>query len=997
MLCVLVTQFSFGQTKTITGKVTDDKGSPVQGATVTIKGSRTGTATDAAGAFKLSVSGNAKTLVISSVGFASTEASIADKTDISVALVPSNTNLNEVVVTGYGTARKKDLTGAVASISAKDFSAGVTTPLEGIEGKVAGLVITSPGGDPNGSLIVHLRGQASLTGGQSPLIVLDGVPLDDPNQLSNIPPNDIASMDVLKDASAAAIYGTRAANGVIIVNTKKGHAGKTTIEYNAFVGVDKQAKYYPLLGLADWKTGSHDYLITQTDPNTGVLYTPTAADAVVASYDHGGNTDWQKAITRTAYTQNHNIAISGGTGSFTYRGSVSYLDQQGVVINSDKTGIGLRFNAEQKALNDKLVVTLGVVNTSYTRKYTDYTNFAFVFFNPPSYPVYNKDGSFYAFSDFAEANPVEHLTQELNRGKEYLTQLQGTATYAITPALKVGVVGSTSHFNKQTNYFAPAFPVENTFTQANAYQYNTDSKKGDVNINYKKQFDKHSLEATGVYEYNYFTDDNFGVAGQQYLVSQLQNNFLQGGNTTLNAPSSYRDELFLISFLGRIAYNYDSRYYITASMRRDGSSKFGANNRWGNFPAIDAAWAISSEEFMKNITWVNFLKLRLGYGVTGNQDAINAYSTLLLLGGSGHYFDPSNSANQYPEAYSTSQNQNPDLKWEERKGKNIGLDFALFNNIITGDMNYFNDKTVNLLYDYTLPSPPYYPVPPNNTAIVLANVGNLTNKGFELSINAKIINQQNFTWTMGGQISFVKTTVTNLSGSFQGHKITTDNIPGGYAEGRGLSSNPITFLKLGYSPYVFYLPHYEGVDKNGNQLFDSAGVAKVPYSNATNYYTDPAAKFNYGINTTITYGNLSLTIFARGVYGQKIFNNTALDYANITRLPGNNIFKAGLTNGIRDNATASDLYLEKASYLRLDNATLGYTFGKIKGIQSLRVYVTGRNLFVITKYDGLDPEIRNAYDPVTGSNQSYIDATYGGDAYYPRTRSFVLGLNLSFQ
>ena len=417
MLCVLVTQFSFGQTKTITGKVTDDKGSPVQGATVTIKGSRTGTATDAAGAFKLSVSGNAKTLVISSVGFASTEASIADKTDISVALVPSNTNLNEVVVTGYGTARKKDLTGAVASISAKDFSAGVTTPLEGIEGKVAGLVITSPGGDPNGSLIVHLRGQASLTGGQSPLIVLDGVPLDNPNQLSNIPPNDIASMDVLKDASAAAIYGTRAANGVIIVNTKKGHAGKTTIEYNAFVGVDKQAKYYPLLGLADWKTGSHDYLITQTDPNTGVLYTPTAADAVVASYDHGGNTDWQKAITRTAYTQNHNIAISGGTGSFTYRGSVSYLDQQGVVINSDKTGIGLRFNAEQKALNDKLVVTLGVVNTSYTRKYTDYSNFTFVFFNPPSYPVYNKDGSFYAFSDFAEANPVEHLTQELNQRK----------------------------------------------------------------------------------------------------------------------------------------------------------------------------------------------------------------------------------------------------------------------------------------------------------------------------------------------------------------------------------------------------------------------------------------------------------------------------------------------------------------------------------------------------------------------------------------------------
>jgi len=986
LLCVLLTQFSFAQGKTVTGKVLDDKGSPIQGATVTIKGSRTGTATDAAGAFRLSVAANAKTLVISSVGFASTEADISDKTDISVALTPSNASLNEVVVTGYTTARKKDVTGAISSISAKDFSAGVTTPLESIEGKVAGLTVTSPGGDPNGNLIIRLRGQASLTGGQSPLIVLDGVPLDDPTQIANIPPNDIASFDVLKDASAAAVYGTRAANGVIIVNTKKGHAGKTTIEYNGFVGVDKQAKYYPLLNLAQWRAGSISHLVND------LSYSQDSASNLVSTYDKGGNTDWQKAITRTGVTQSHNIAISGGTGGFNYRGSITYLDQQGIVINSGKTGVGLRFNAEQKAINDRLVLTMGVVNTSYNRQYTDYSNFTFVFFNPPSYPIYNKDGSYYAFSDFSEANPVEHLNEETNNGKEFLTQLQGSATFSITPALSVGVVGSTSHFNKQTYYFAPAFPVENTFTQANDNQYNTDSKKGNFNVNYKKQFDKHNIQALAVYEYNYFTDNNFGVAGQQYLVSQLGDNFLQGGNSTLNQPTSYRDQLYLISFLGRVAYNYDNKYYLTASFRRDGSSKFGANNRWGNFPAIDAAWAISSEEFMKNTTWVNFLKLRAGYGVTGNQDAINPYSTLLLLYGAGHYFDPSNSANQYPEAYSTYQNQNQDLKWEQREGKNIGVDFALFNNIITGDMNYFNDKTINLLYTYTLPSPPYYPVPPNNTAIVLANVGDLTNKGFELSVNAKIINQQKLTWTLGGQISFVKTTVTNLSGSFQGHKITTNNIPGGYAEGRGLSSNPITFLKLGYSPYVFYLPRYEGVDKSGNQLFDSAGVAKVPYSNATNYYTDPAPKFNYGINTTLTYSNWSLTIFARGVYGQKIFNNTALDYANITRLPGNNIFKAGLTNGIRDNATASDLYLEKASYLRLDNMTLGYSFNKIKGIQSLRVYATGRNLFVITKYDGLDPEIRNA-----DTNQSYIDATYGGDAYYPRTRSFILGLSLSFQ
>jgi TonB-linked SusC/RagA family outer membrane protein len=982
ILCVLFTQIALAQTKTVTGTVLDDKGSPVQGATVTIKGSRTGTATDATGSFKLNVGANAKTIVISSIGFATQEIDVSSQTTVTASLVPSNASLNEVVVTGYGTARKKDVTGAISSISSKDFSVGVTSPLESIEGKVPGLAITSPGGDPNGNLIIRLRGQASLTGGQTPLIVLDGVPLDDPTQIANIPPNDIASFDVLKDASAAAIYGTRAANGVIIVNTKKGHAGKTTVEYNTFVGMDVQAKYYPLLNLAQWKTASVNHLVNDLGDSL------TTAQNIVASYDHGGNTDWQKAITRTAYTQSHNIAISGGSGGFNYRGSITYLDQQGIVINSGKTGIGLRFNAEQKALNDKLDITMSVVNTSYSRKYTDYSNFAFVFFNPPSYPVYNPDGTFYAFSDFSEANPVEHLTQEINQGKEFLTQLQGSANYSIIPSLKIGVTGSTSHFNKQTSYFAPSFPVENTFTQANAYNYNTDSKKGDFHVNYNNQWGKNNLGVTAVYEYNYFTDDQFGVAGQQYLVPQLQNNYLAGGNSTLNQPESYRDEFYLISFLGRVTYNYDNRFYATASMRRDGSSKLGANNRWGNFPSADVAWAISKEDFMKDATWVNYLKLRAGYGVTGNQDAITPYSSQFLLGaGSASYFDPSNSANQYPKPYSPSQNANPYLKWEQRTGKNVGLDFTLFNNILTGDMDYFSDKTTNLLYNYTVPVPPFY------IGTILANVGTLTNKGFEIGLTAKLVSKQHFNWTLGGQISFIQTKVTSLSGTYAGgFKLSTDNIPGGVAEGRGLSSNPITFLKVGYSPYVFYLPHYEGVDKSGNQLFDSAGVAKVPYSNATNYYIDPAPKFNYGINTTFTYDNWSLSIFARGVYGQKIFNNTALDYANITRLPGNNVFKAALTNGIRDNATASDLYLEKASYLRLDNATLGYSFGKIKGVQSLRVFVTGRNLFVITKYDGLDPEIRPA-----DSNQAYIDATYGGDAYYPRTRSFLVGLNVSFQ
>jgi len=974
-LCVLFTQMVFSQTKVISGTILDDKATPVVGATVSVKGSRAGVATDINGGFKLSVPEAATTLVITSVGFNRQEVDIAGKMTVAISLVPASTSLSDVVVVGYGTARKKDATGAVASIGSKDFNQGVVTDaLQQVQGKVAGVLITQPGGDPNGTLIIRLRGQASLVGGQNPLIVVDGVPLDDPTQLSNIPPGDIASYDFLKDASAAAIYGSRGANGVIMVNTKKAVAGTTKVEYTAFVGEDKLAKNYPLLNAAQWKSASESIGIP---------------DSVIATYDHGGNTDWFKAITQTAYSNSHNLAVSGGTGKFNYRASVSYLNQDGIILNSNKQGIGLRLNAEQKAINDRLDVQVGIVNTEYNRKYTDYSVFNKVFSTPPTYPVRNPDGSFFTFSDFEQFNPVEHLDEEWNRGKEYLSQLYASATFALFPSLKVGVNGSVSHFNKQTNFFYPSFPSENNVNQANQQNYNTDSKKGDFTINYNKQFGEHSLGLTGVYEYNYFTDGSFTAAGQQFLVPSLQANYLQGGNSSLNAITSFQEEYYLISFLARATYNYAQKYYVTASVRRDGSSKFGANNRWGNFPSFDLAWRVSQENFMKSVSWITDLKLRGGYGVTGNSDVISPYSTLYLLGGGNHYFDPTNPSNEYPNAYAPSQNPNPDLKWEEVHGTNVGLDFSLFNGAINGGFDLFSNKTVNLLNNYSVPTPPF----PYST--VLANVGTLTNKGFEFSLSAPIIKGPHLNWTINGQFTKYTTKITSLAGSFEGYKVNGDNIPEGVAEGRGLSTNPITFLKVGWSPYVFYLPHFEGVDQNGNQLFDSAG-AKVPLGHAILNYIDPAPKFNYGISSTISYDEWSLNFAFRGVGGQRIFNNTRLDVAYIKRLPGNNVFTESLTNGIRDAATASDLYLEKAGFLKLDNITLAYTFKKmVSNISLLRIYVSARNLFVVTHYTGLDPEIRNT--TYNGVSEAYIDANYGGDGYYPPTRSFSVGLNVTFQ
>jgi TonB-dependent starch-binding outer membrane protein SusC len=988
-LCVLITQFAFSQNRTVTGKVTDDKGNPLAGVSVTVKGSKTGTTTDANGLFSLPVKSGVKTLVLSSVGFADQQFDITSTNSVTVAMVPQSTSLGDVVVTGYGTARKKDLTGAVEQISAKDFNGGVVnTPIQQIQGKVAGLVIVQQGGDPNQNPIIHLRGQTSLSGSQTPLIVVDGVTLDDPTILSTIPPGDIESYSVLKDASASAIYGSRGANGVIQITTKRGHSGRMQVDYNGQVGEDVQAKYYPLADVAQW---------TAFSQKVGV------PDSVIASYNHGGNTNWNKAITRTAFTTSNTLGISGGTGGFNYRGSLDYLKNDGIVINSGKEQVGMRFNAEQKAIGDRLDIQAGIVNTQTNRKYTDYGAFDYIFGAPPSYPVYNKDGSYYQFVDFDLANPVEHMNEEINNGQEHFTQMYGTVNYELIKGLKLGATGSLSYYTLNKQQFTPTFSAEGNVPTASQGSFYNNSSKGDMHVYYQHQWGKSNLGLTGVYEYNNFTEGGFTAAGQQFIVPQLTYNNLGGGNPQANVISSYADQYLLISFLGRAVYNYDNKYYATVSLRRDGSSKFGADNRWGDFPSGDVAWRVTQEDFMKGLTWLNELKIRGGYGVTGNSDNIYPYSNLLLIGSSvgTSYYDAANLAVfPYPPVYSITQNANPNLKWEQRQGVNIGLDFTILNNRVSGSFNWFDDKTTNLLYQYTVPTPPFF------KPTILANVGTMTNTGVEFSVNATIVKGQHFTWDLSGQITTIKTRITSLDGNYAGFKLSTDNIPGGYAEGRGLSSNPITYLKVGYAPYVFYLPKFVGVDKSGNQLFDSAGGTTINSGNATLFYTDPSPKFTYGINNTFTYDNWSLNFFLRGVDGQKIFNNTDMVVSNVTRLPGNNVYTDAFDNGIKNQQAASSLWLENAGYLRLDNLTLAYNFHNIKGIQNLRVYASGNNLFVITSYKGIDPEQRTAAynNPGTSNNpannsvntEAYIDANYGGTNYYPRARSFAFGVNLTF-
>ncbi|HVW14426.1 MAG TPA: SusC/RagA family TonB-linked outer membrane protein [Mucilaginibacter sp.] len=972
------------QNVSVTGKVTDAKdGSPLPGVSILGKGTSIGTVTDGNGSFKLSVPSSVKTLVVTYIGYDKQEVAITGS-PLNIALNPSSTALSEVTVVsiGYGTTRKKDLTGAVENLSSKNFNQGaIVNPVDQLAGKVAGLVITQPGGDPNQTASIRLRGQSSLSGGQSPLFVVDGVVLDDPRQFQDIPPDDIASYDVLKDASAAAIYGSRAINGVIIVTTKKGSAGKTVVTYDGLVGAENQTKFYDLLSPSDYRSTIQS------------LY-PTALTTV----DKGGNTDWQRAIVRTAYSQRHTISLSGGNNNSSFIASANYSNQDGIVLNSGKQQLGLRVNGDAKALDGKLAVHAGIQNVSTTSKLIDYSVFSWMYNSPPTYPIRNADGSFYSYSDFNQANPVEHLDMNYARQYDYLTLINGSADYSIIDALKIGVLGVLTRDNTQTHIFLPS--LEGSVNQAGDMQQNVNSYKGNIHLTYDKTFGKSTLNAFLGYEYNDYLTNNFIARGQQYITPQELDNNLGAGNSLFNSISSYADEYQLISYIARLSYNYDDRLYFTGTMRNDGSSKVGINDQRQWFPSVSVAWRFK-KDLLANVDWIDDMKLRAGYGVTGDEDAINPYTTLGLIGVVGQYYDAS--TGYYPAAYSTIQNENPNLKWETKHGRNVGLDFSLFNSRLSGEINYFNDKTTNLLYSYGVPTPPFF------TNTILANVGSMVNKGIEIALTAQLVQKDKFRWSFSGQLSTVNTKITSLNGSIyyagKTYPLNSTQIPVGYAQGRGLSSNPITFLKPGYSPYVFFLPHYTGTDAQGNQTFDGQTIAQNP--TPAGHYIDPAPKFNYGFTNNLDYGNWNLNFAFRGVYGQKVFNNTLLDVETVTRLPGNNVTKEALTNGIKDAPVASDLWLEGASFLRLDNATLSYSFKNVSFANTLRVFVSGNNLFVITKYRGLDPEIKTENAAGTNllfgqnlngsNNQAYIDANYGGQAYYPRVRIISLGVNVSLK
>ncbi|TAH00405.1 MAG: SusC/RagA family TonB-linked outer membrane protein [Sphingobacteriales bacterium] len=967
--CIAFTVFSvfqfsptFAQENiTVKGKVVDDSNEPLIGVSVGINGAKGGTRTDVNGDFQISVPATTRTLKFSYIGF--DNKTVAVTANMKVALKSATNTLEDVVVTGYQTVKKKDLTGAVSNITSKDFNQGnVTSSILQIQGKVAGLVIVQSSGNPNDAPTIRLRGQTSLYGDQNPLIVVDGVQLNGAADLALIPPGDIATYDVLKDASATSIYGSRGANGVIIVTTKKGASGQARVDYQGFAAIDNQAKYADLLDGDQWRAANPAYTARPEFSSTA-------------------KTNWQKEITRQAYTQSHTVSVSGGSKGFTYRGSANYINQDNIVPNSGRQQMGIRFNAEQKALNNKLELQLGIAN-SITNQKNQTPYWPFINNASPALAIYNEDGGYNLFNlqNGQLRNEVQKQNQIRNEERRNYTQYSGSAKYTIFTGLKAGVMGTYTTNTNNTDYWSPQYDLSKTKEEfpnfARKTNATTDNYRGEVNLSYDKSIGKHNFNVFSVYEYQYFTNNSFRAEATNIFSPFFQENDLSNSDRINRDQTSFRAENKLISLLGRLNYNYDNKYYATLSLRRDGSTKFGVNNRWGTFPAANVAWRITQESFMKDILWVNDLKLRAGYGQTGNQDALTEYNSLLLR---------TSSFDGLRVNYAIDQNPNPNLQWEVRKGRNIGLDFALFNSRLSGDINYFNDITNRLLFNYedfdALPIPATGGKPTGK--YILANVGSLTNKGLELALNFRAVEKKDFQWTVGGQISGVRTKIKTLEDASGTLSKSSKIVSGRHYYG---GSFDLTYLQAGYTPFVFQLPRYLGLDADGKQLVS-----------ADSTYIDPSPRFNYGISNSFTYKNFNLSFFVRGVSGVKIYNATANDLESgipIRLASGFNTTNAGLEGNIQDGVKPSDKWIENASFLRMDNASLGYTFKQFKGIKNLKIYVAANNIFVITKFKGLDPEtgVSGRINQDNPTNYNYINV----EEQTPRTRSYSFGINASF-
>jgi TonB-linked SusC/RagA family outer membrane protein len=979
LLCIMITSTLpvFSQTsRTITGTVTDEKNQPLPGVSVIITGSAIGAMTNAGGKYALNIASNSVTLRFSFIGYTSKDVKPGTDNTVNVTLVPDARQLKDVVVIGYGTSSKKDVTGAITSVKAEDFNAGVlTTPAELLQGKVAGLNITRSG-DPNKQPTTILRGPSTLREGaaQQPFYVIDGVP---GASIDLLAPADIESIDVLKDASSTAIYGSRAANGVIIVTTRKARAGQTRLTYSAYGAMEKVSKQIDVLNADELRK----YLA-----DNGVAPLAKPLD------DDGSNTNWQKLAERTSYSQNHNLSYSGAGNNAEYGVSANYFKNDGILRNTSLERTIFKGYINQRFFNDKL--KLGITLTNSGTKSDDVIQnqiLSGILFYLPTVSPFNPDGSYkenFARTGSGTLNPLSLIDNNFIKTDNNKTLINGFAQVDILKGLKFTLTGSTqkdqnninTYFNSKSGLAVGLGGV------ANRTAYKNTSDVVEAYLNYDRDFGLHSIKLLGGYSYQQDrTNDGFGVQTQSFSNDNLTFNNLFLSNPSdlsqIKFDPNYISTLRLISYYGRVQYQYNDKYLFQASLREDGSSAFGINQRHGYFPAASVGWRIISEKFMEKLPVFSDLKLRAGYGVSGNSLGFDAFTAQLIYGippGGGKFLNNGVITNPIGPV----RNENLNLKWESTATTNIGVDFGLFGNRLTGSVDYYIKKTSDLITSYTVSTTQYfYP-------LLTANVGKIKNSGIEVVLSAVPIKTQNFTWRTSFNVSHNKNVVESLSDK----QFAVNNILTAQLGGKGQSFLSSQIIQPGYAIGTYNLWHYMGKDANGVSTYqkaDGTTTSSQPLTTDQRITGNAQPKLIYGWSNSFNYKNFDFNFLIRGVYGNQILNATLASLNNPADSKFQNIPRFTLGESFKDvnGYLVSDRFLESGSYLRLDNATLGYTIRPtFKGVRSIRLYLSGNNIFVITKYRGVDPEIN------IGGLTPGID----NKDFYPKTRTFSAGITASF-
>ena len=973
------------QDRTVTGRVTDSKdGSPVSGASVQPKGSRTGTSTKPDGTFSLSVGSNVTTLVITSVGYESQEVAVSGKSSVEVSFVATfGSNLNEVVVTGYGTAKKKDLTGSVGSVKEKDFNKGVfTSPDQLFQGKVSGVQVLNNSGQPGGAATIKIRGNSTVTGSGQPLFVVDGVPLDGrsarpgagdvgfggsnpaSNPLNFINPSDIVSIDILKDASATAIYGSRGAYGVVLITTKRGKSGEPKVDVSMSIGQASIMKRIEVLSAAEYRQALTYY-------------------GVNSSNDKGGNVNALDAILRNATVQNYNVAVSGGNESAKYRLSLGALDQEGIVRKSGIKKYTANLNANFKFLESKkLGLDVNILPSQYTEQIAPISNDAgasnsligmALSWNPTQplkigdsvvnvggNSIFNPLGVSNAMNDKATVTTV---LASVSPYYKFNSWLEYKMTYSVNYASGVRRTSRDQNINMNgtstyTGVGYAGIGQSELVTRQLTHTLSMD-KKISANLN---------LNAVVGYEYMKFSNKGSSMSAQGPVGGFGQfgldyTNYIQYGSISTRSVSSYVDPQFeLQSYFARAVFNYNDKYLLTATFRSDGSSKFGKNNRYGYFPSFGAAWNISKEDFFK-VSQINNMKIRAGWGKTGQQDFPSGSAVARI--GFGSNGNLSGQINY----------DNPDLKWQSDRQYNVGFDVTAFNNKLSLTVDYFNKKTTDLLFPVTAD-----PNGPISSTIKWSNLdGYVENKGLEVSANLAVVNQKDFGWDFGVNASFIKNQMKDLIAP----------IYTGTLNGQGITGTLVQTLQNGLPINAFWTRQFEGMDKaTGLAIYTDEGNVFYNVGN-------PNPTTLLGISTSVRYKKLNLAVNMNGAMGQDIYNNTLNNVINVGSINGGrniavSVFKDPVKESFANPVTASSRFIENGSYLKMSNATLSYSLGNLgKSIKNASMFITGQNLFVITNFSGFDPEVN------VDKGTNFVPSVGIEYQPYPTPRTFTVGINFS--